>query len=152
MRIVQSVAHGSNMKNDAEMNDPSETSPLTPEEERWVDFIERLPQESDAKLSSFAEKLLTLSAGIAAAYVAALKVIDATLVWWHIIPIVMFAVTLLSSLLSIYPIRVTMRLENLDLVQRDFSRRLDSRWKLMTVGVIAFIIGLVSAIVIVMIL
>jgi hypothetical protein len=128
-----------------------ETRRPTPSEDRWFEEAEKLPFMADQSLARFADKLLGLSTAIIAAYVAGLKAINVTLTWYGWIPIILFTISLLTALLSIFPRRVSAEFSDLGVLKKYYLKRTERRWRLITAGFVSYFFGIVVGILVMLV-
>jgi hypothetical protein len=87
--------------------------PPSPAEERWFDYTENLPFLSDEYLAKFADKMYGLNTAVIAVYIAGIKLTVSNPGWYFWIPLILFLISLLTVLFSIFPKRVFGVFENL---------------------------------------
>ncbi len=137
------------MKNMNNQNEEiGETKPPNSLENTWFDYAEKLPFLSDRYLTTFADKLLILTTAILPAYIAGIKLVQIPLSFVLVIPIVLFFITLIFCLISLYPRKTHAEYSSVELIQQMLLTGLERRRIMISIGFLCYILGIISGVII----
>lgn len=124
--------------NDGNQESVRSTRPPTPAEEFWFDYSQKLPSLSREYLTTFADKLLSLSTAAIAAYIAAVGLTKKTFDWYLWIPIGCFFGALFSALCCLYPKGISREYTSLKEIRQRYLSGLRQLKRAVSVGLVLY--------------
>lgn len=121
---------------------PLQSRPPSDNERIFTEFAARSPLALREYISHFAEKLLTLSPAMLAAYVGGLKFTDIQLKWYLFVPIALLIFSLAAAIWVIFPRKKTRPFNTLNSVQEYLTRRSRLAHFAISFGLACFGIGI----------
>ena len=140
-----------NDDNDSSSQPYKKAKKPTPEQNKWFDYISNFPFKSDEYVTTFAEKMLGLNTAIIAAYIAGVKLSNISLTAYVLIPLALFILSLFCSLLALYPRTVKEKFEDLTKIKERYIEAIYRRQRNVTISLVSYFIGLLTAIFIILI-
>ncbi len=126
-----------------------ETEAPSPQDEKWFEFVENAPFDSNEHLSKFAEKALTLASAAVASYLALSKFLEIKQNAWFWIPLVMFLLALIGSLMSIFPKKMGGSFHQAIDIKEAYLNGLHRRGELVSLSLNLYILGVVFSVIVV---